>query len=613
MAKAYANRVWMTTATAGTGTITLGSAKAGYLTFAEGGVANAEKVTYVLVDGNDFEIGLGTYTSSGTTMSRDTVTVSKISGTAGTTKLTLSGSAEVFLAPAAADMIFKDENGNIGINTVPWTGLYPPPITIYGKPVSGGATYNAMTLSGYTTADMTNKGGVMTSARYDNSHAPFTIFSGFDYGPGTGRGLFYGGGGWNLPDAMYHLFYTAPTYTETVDTGVSAFSIWENGNVGVNTGDASSFSDAKFKVQLNDDGATAGPVMALFRNSASPAASDVIGQVNFQGRDSAANVQDYALINGVITDPTSTTEDGELVFSNTIAGVLTETLRLSGSKHTSSANISVSKTAANAEFEVNANSGYERAFAFRTAGSNRWLFAASTGAESGSNAGSDLAYYRYSDAGGFLGTALLIERATGNITSEAQDLNLSWTDAGASSGPNFNIFRDSSSPAASDVIGQLKFTGRDSAANVQEYAAINGVITDPTSTTEDADLVFRVVAAGTLTERMRLTSEGALMAPQPEKAEVGTTYTLAASDSGKIVTLSNGSAITLTVPTNASVPIPVGTRIDIAQWGAGQVSITSSATIRSEGSKLKLRGQYAVATLWKRATDEWLLAGDIVA
>jgi hypothetical protein len=104
MAKAYVNRVWMTTATSGTGTITLGSAKAGYMTFAEAGVANLDTVTYVIVDGTDFEIGTGTYTTSGTTMSRDTVIASKISGTAGTTKITLSGTAEVFLTIKASDM-----------------------------------------------------------------------------------------------------------------------------------------------------------------------------------------------------------------------------------------------------------------------------------------------------------------------------------------------------------------------------------------------------------------------------------------------------------------------------------------------------------------------------
>jgi hypothetical protein len=108
VAKAYANRVWMTTATAGTGTITLGSAKNGYLTFAEAGVADTNTVTYVLIDGNNFEIGIGTYTASGTTLSRDTVIASKISGTAGTTKLTLSGSAEVFLTISIADVGLLD-------------------------------------------------------------------------------------------------------------------------------------------------------------------------------------------------------------------------------------------------------------------------------------------------------------------------------------------------------------------------------------------------------------------------------------------------------------------------------------------------------------------------
>lgn len=108
MAKAYANRVWMTTATTGTGTITLGSARAGHLTFAEAGVADADTVTYVIVDGADFELGTGTYTSSGTTLSRDTVAVSKISGVAGTSKINLSGSAGVFLSPRAAEIGFLD-------------------------------------------------------------------------------------------------------------------------------------------------------------------------------------------------------------------------------------------------------------------------------------------------------------------------------------------------------------------------------------------------------------------------------------------------------------------------------------------------------------------------
>jgi hypothetical protein len=55
-------------------------------------------------DGNDVEIGEGTYTASGTTLSRDTVTESKIGGTAGTSKINLSGNATVFITARAEDI-----------------------------------------------------------------------------------------------------------------------------------------------------------------------------------------------------------------------------------------------------------------------------------------------------------------------------------------------------------------------------------------------------------------------------------------------------------------------------------------------------------------------------
>lgn len=95
MAKLY-NLARMTTTTTGTGTITLGSAVAGYLTFAQSGVADGDVVDYAIKDGNDSEIGTGTYTSSGTTLTR-TVTKSTNSDAA----LNLSGAAEVFITPRA--------------------------------------------------------------------------------------------------------------------------------------------------------------------------------------------------------------------------------------------------------------------------------------------------------------------------------------------------------------------------------------------------------------------------------------------------------------------------------------------------------------------------------
>lgn len=100
-----------------------------------------------------------------------------------------------------------------------------------------------------------------------------------------------------------------------------------------------------------------------------------------------------------------------------------------------------------------------------------------------------------------------------------------------------------------------------------------------------------------------------------ENAQTGTTYTLVLTDAGKMVTLSNASTITLTVPPNADVAFPVNTRIDLLQYGAGQVTVAagSGVTIYSKASALKLSAQYAGATLWKKATNTWVLVGDISA
>ena len=97
-------------------------------------------------------------------------------------------------------------------------------------------------------------------------------------------------------------------------------------------------------------------------------------------------------------------------------------------------------------------------------------------------------------------------------------------------------------------------------------------------------------------------------------AQTGTTYTLVLTDAHKLVTLSNASAITLTVPTNASVAFDIGDQVNLLQLGAGQVTVSGSGvTFRSEGSKLKLKAQYATATLVKIGTDEWVLLGNTAA
>ena len=92
------NRAKVATATTGAGTITLGSAESGYQTFADAGLVDTNVVRYVIEDGEDWEIGSGTYTASGTTLSRT------LGESSTGSLLSLSGGAVVFVTASGGDI-----------------------------------------------------------------------------------------------------------------------------------------------------------------------------------------------------------------------------------------------------------------------------------------------------------------------------------------------------------------------------------------------------------------------------------------------------------------------------------------------------------------------------
>lgn len=94
--------------------------------------------------------------------------------------------------------------------------------------------------------------------------------------------------------------------------------------------------------------------------------------------------------------------------------------------------------------------------------------------------------------------------------------------------------------------------------------------------------------------------------------QTGTSYTLVLADAGKAVEMNNAAANTVTIPPTSSVAFPVGTVLEVVQVGAGQTTIVAGAgvTLRPAGT-LATRAQWATIGLRQRATNEWVVSGDL--
>jgi len=276
------NRAKMTTATTGTGTITLGTAESGYQTFAAAGVVNSDVVRYVIEDGTGWEIGEGTYTASGTTLAR-TVSESSNAGS----PINLSGSAVVFVGATAQDF-FSSPASDTWVRNPSWpaceadagdnkiVGLYA---VWPGDGVGTGGNFFAMTISGAYTIDFgdgttTNfTSGATAYREYDynnanlaNTDAPVTFTASTDTVNRTAHGYSNG---------MVVRFYGIVT-TTGIDQGQAYYVI----NATANTLQVSLTEGGSAVVLTNDGSATLLPYK-IATVTITPQAANNLTSVNF--------------------------------------------------------------------------------------------------------------------------------------------------------------------------------------------------------------------------------------------------------------------------------------------------------------------------------------------
>ena len=158
-----------------------------------------------------------------------------------------------------------------------------------------------------------------------------------------------------------------------------------------------------------------------------------------------------------------------------------------------------------------------------------------------------------------------------------------------------------------------------------KWKLFKGVTDEPTTTVNFTQGSLDDLAVGALTATTVTPSSGVVFTDgtQTKEGVISRTpivqktasYTLSAlTERDSLIEVSSASAVTVTVPPNSSVAYPVGTSIDILQTGAGQITVAAGSGVTINATPgLKLRTQWSGATLFKRATDTWVLYGDLTA
>jgi len=367
------NLARMTTPTAGTGTLTLGAAVPGFLTFANSGVLNGDVVSYGITDGNNSEVGTGTYSSTGPTLTRS-VTKSTNADAA----IALSGTAQVFVCIRSEDYVSRSGDTLTGDLTI---NKSSPTLYLNNADASSNIIYgrrNSFHRWGLILGNGSTESG-------GNAGSDFSLVRYADNGTSIGAVL--------AADRATGLLTT--TGDPTAALGIAT----------------------KQYVDSKPSGATISDAVPV---------APVVGQFWWES--------DTGILWLYYNDGTSSQwvqANGTTAGSVSVSYVDTaDNLRLLKSGDTMSGNLTITKTSPAIVLSKTA-SGQAADVYGTTNGIARWLVRLGDDvSESGGNAGSNFSIYRHNDAGVVVDSSLNINRATNQITTSLPILpRTTWTGA----------------------------------------------------------------------------------------------------------------------------------------------------------------------------------------
>jgi hypothetical protein len=222
----------------------------------------------------------------------------------------------------------------------------------------------------------------------------------------------------------------------------------------------------------------------------------------------------------------------------------------------------------------------------------------------------------------------------GSTTTATKRLELTADNSGGAENNTLRFVNTDTTILTNELIGKIEFYSADAStpgAGVKAYISAGA-----TSATPNAYLDFATDAVtGTPIVRQRIQADGKVLIGSTTdngstnlvqvsggldynivmRGTGSTAYTLLLTDKGKFFETTSGSAIAVTIPTNASVAFPIGTQIWFVQGGAGVPTFSgdTGVTLRTRSSVRQPFARYSEVKLTKVATDEWYLTGDLKA